>query len=99
MKNIYKIDWTEEASSNLDEIIRYLENRWTAKEVSAFLIRLRNLIKTIQKTPLAFPLSKSLKIRRAVLSKQTTLYYNVSGDIITIISLFDNRKNPNKKDY
>lgn len=99
MKNTFKIVWSDEALINLNEIISYIEFRWTDKEITAFLISLKSLIHTIQHKPTAFPLSKNFQIRRAVLSKQTTLYYSVTKDFITIISLFDNRKNPIKKDY
>jgi plasmid stabilization system protein ParE len=99
MKNTFKIVWANEAITNLNEIISYLDLRWTDKEINAFIISLKSLIKTIHQNPVAFPLSKNLKIRRAVLSKQTTLYYSLKKDTITIISLFDNRQNPDKKDY
>ena len=32
----YKIFWSEEALSNLEEILDYLNERWTEKEINRF---------------------------------------------------------------
>lgn len=35
-----KVVWTNEANEGLDEIIEYLEQHWTEKEISKFFIRM-----------------------------------------------------------
>ena len=39
---------------------------------------------------------KSNGLRKSVLSRQTTIYYRIVDYEIHIITLFDNRQNPNK---
>lgn len=36
MKNTYKLIWSDEALNNLKEILDYLEQRWTNREIKRF---------------------------------------------------------------
>ncbi|MBN2681091.1 MAG: type II toxin-antitoxin system RelE/ParE family toxin [Bacteroidales bacterium] len=96
MKNISKLIWSEEAINNLKEILDYLESKWTERELRNFAKKLERQIDIIKSQPLSYPKSKNKNIRRAVMTKQTTVYYGITKDSIRIVSLFDNRKNPKK---
>ncbi len=66
MKNTYKFVWSEEAISNLQGIIHYLEYRWTEREIRNFTRLLDKKLKLIQSNPQLFPkseISNELKIR------------------------------------
>ncbi|MBA6154398.1 type II toxin-antitoxin system RelE/ParE family toxin [Gelidibacter maritimus] len=98
MKSGYKILWTDHAISELKETIEYLENNWTEKEISKFVAKLDHTIELISKMPEIFPESfKKKNIRKAVVEKHNNLYYRINKNSIEIVSLFSNRKNPNKK--
>jgi len=93
----YKILWTEEAINNLESILDYLANRWTQREVDNFKVRLSNVIGLIQQNPKLFPISQyNSRLRKAVLSRQTTIFYEVSGQIIYLVYLFNNRQDIEK---
>ena len=95
MKTYYKVDWTDESIKNLDSIIEYLTIRWTDREIRNFYKLLEKTIELISRNPLIFPASELKKnVRRTLLSKQTTIYYEIKKNRIIILSLFDNRKNP-----
>jgi plasmid stabilization system protein ParE len=95
MKSGYKIDWTVEALNNLDDIIDYLTNRWTDLEIGNFYKLLDKRLELLSKSPHAFPDSEvKANVKRSVLSKQTTIYFEIKTNSIVILSLFDNRKNP-----
>lgn len=97
MKNIYKLIWSDEAVNNLRDIIDYLENRWTKREIKKFAQLLDKQLKLIKENPLLFAESdKSNGLRKSVISKQTTIFYRIIGFEIRIVTLFDNRQNPNK---
>lgn len=96
MKNISKIIWSVEALKDLKEIFDYLELKWTEREMKSFARKLGRQIEIIKSQPLIYPQSRKKNIRRAVISRQTTLYYELSTDEIRIVSLFDNRKDPKK---
>jgi plasmid stabilization system protein ParE len=91
------IEWTSEAERNLNAIFDYLETTWSKREISNFAKKLESNLQLISSLPTAFPYySKEKNIRRCVLSPQTTIYYSevpIENKIV-IITLFDNRQNP-----
>ena len=87
----FKILWTVEAINNLDNILDYLNSRWSERETNSFKKRLSKLINLIKQNPNLFPISQfNPRLRKAVLSKQTTVFYEVSGQIIYLVYLFNN---------
>ncbi|HEX9825950.1 MAG TPA: type II toxin-antitoxin system RelE/ParE family toxin [Flavobacteriaceae bacterium] len=98
MKSGYKILWTDHAISELEETIEYLKNNWTEKELRKFSAKLDHTIELISKSPEIFSDSYEKKgIRKAVVEKNNNLYYRIIENSIEIVSLFSNRKNPDKK--
>ncbi len=93
----YKIFWTKEAVFNLEEILQYLEKRWTVKEANNFRQKLKKILDVIQQTPTIFPISRfNSDLRYAVVFKQTVLFYQINRERIEIIYLFVSWKNPDK---
>ncbi len=97
MKSTYKVIWSDEALKNLKGIIIYLENFWTEREIQKFSQLLDKQLKRIEKNPFLFADgAKSNGLRKSVLSKQTTIYYRINQYEIHIVTLFDNRQNPDR---
>jgi len=97
MKNIYKIIWTDEAVRGLKRTIKQIEIKWSQKEISNFSKLLDKQLEIIQKNPGIFPFSNKAKgVRKCVLSKQTSNYYQVETDSIYLLSVFDNNQDPGK---
>ncbi len=97
MKSGLMIEWTFHAQAELNAIYDYLERNWTEREIKRFSKRLDENLAVIAKFPFVFPTSeKNKSVRRCVVSKQTSLYYLVEAKKIIILSLFDNRQNPDK---
>ena len=97
MGSTYKLIWSDEALQNLKGIIKYLEKRWTNREIKRFARLLDHHLNLIRDNPRLFPKSDLFEgFRRAVISKQVSLYYRVDNQTVLIISVFDNRQNPRK---
>lgn len=97
MGSEYKLFWTEEAILNLESILNYLSSESSEKEVSQFRKMLSRQISLIQKFPLIFPASDfNLRLRKAVLSKQTIIFYEIKEQFIYIVYLFNTFQNPEK---
>ena len=97
MKNTYKLVWSDEALINLKGIIDYLEERWTDREIKKFAQLLDKQLDLIKENPYLFAESHHSKgLRKSVLSKQTTIFYSIIDYEVRIVSLFDNRQNPNR---
>lgn len=83
------------ANQDARAVVEYLETHWSRKIVQRFLWQLREEQQRIAKNPELNPASsKDKNIRRAVLNKQLTIYYRIESDCIRILTLWDNRRNP-----
>ncbi len=93
----YKIQWSDRAVSDFKNIIAYLNNNWSDKEVRSFVGKLDKRLNLIAINPRLFPRTKmKANIRRSVLTKQTVIYYKYTVDAVQIIALFDTRQDPGK---
>lgn len=95
MASKFKLFWTDEAIRNLENILDYLSQKWTEKEVLNFKKSLSAQITLIERFPTIFPLSTyNLRLRKAVLSKQTIIFYEIKDHSIYIVYLFSTMQNP-----
>lgn len=97
MKSGYKLLWSDKAVLDLQNIIDYLKYKWTDKEVRNFVRRLDKRLDLILINPKLFPKTgKRKNIRRSVLTRHTTIYYETTDNLIQVVTLFDSRQNPKK---
>ena len=88
-----KIIWSDESLKNLDEILSYLNREWSQTETNAFIANLFKFIDLISSNPELFPRSDfNPSLRRAVMSKQTSIFYKAESGVIHLVSIFNNRK-------
>jgi plasmid stabilization system protein ParE len=100
MKNTFKIIWSEEAIKDFREIILYIETNFSEKEVKNFAKKFDRQITLIKTHPQAFPASNKRKtIRRTVVARLTSIYFVCDGEFIKLVSIFDNRKNPQRINF
>ncbi len=97
----FKIRWSEEAEESFDDVIQYLENKWTDKEIRNFVQKANKVIRQIQDSPYQFKGSTVESVRKALVNKHVSLFYNVNekDNIIILYSFWDNRKDPNKLQF
>jgi plasmid stabilization system protein ParE len=92
MGSEFQIRWTDEAIHNIETIIDFIKLKWTEKEVNEFKRKLIRQIEIIQQFPTLFPISPDVpRLRKAVVSKQTSLFYEVKDMNINIIYIFNTR--------
>lgn len=90
---VYELRWSEEAVINLEDTINYIKNRWTEKEVNNFKKKLRKQLALIVKNPFMFPSTElRANLRKAVLSRQTSIFYEVSEQTIFLVYLHLNKQ-------
>lgn len=97
-----KVLWTPTARVTYLEILEYLAESWSAKEVLKFNSKVEKTISRIQKNPGLFvALTQNRNIRKGFIVKQISLVYKVVAekDEIHLISFWDNRRNPNDLKY
>ncbi|MCX6277957.1 MAG: type II toxin-antitoxin system RelE/ParE family toxin [Bacteroidetes bacterium] len=93
MDSDFEIYWSNESIDNLESIFEYLSTNWSQKEVNNFKRKLAKQLDLIVSNPKLFPVSEyNPRLRKAVLSKQTTIFYELSGQRIYLVYLFNNKK-------
>lgn len=97
MESGYKILWTDHALSELEQIVGYLEENWSERELKKFSRILDRTIELISDNPKLFPISETnKKVHRAVVTKHNTLYYQINKQTVELLSLFSNAQSPDK---
>jgi len=94
-----EIIWNRTARNNLRNIIIYLNSEWGESVTEDFVVRVDELVDTLSVQPEIGRIEESTKkpIRRAFITKHSTLFYTIGAKSITLVSIFDNRQNPKKK--
>lgn len=93
----FVIHYTKRANADAIVIKNYLLYNFTHREVDHFYDLLETFERATKPFPELYPLvNNSKKIRRAVLSKQLSVFYRVSKNRISINSILDNRMDPSK---
>ena len=91
-----KIVLSKRASKKIANLLDYLEDEWSIKVRDNFLKKLDKSIKQIQEFPESCIETDYIKgLRMLVVTKQTSLFYRFDNKTIKIVTIFDNRMNPN----
>lgn len=90
---ILPIFWTKEALETFDLVVEQIHIKWNEKETGKFIYKTQNLLNFISKQPYIFKASEiGNSVRKAVLSKQTSLFYRVEDKQIVLLYFWDNRQ-------
>lgn len=76
---VYEIVWTGKAVKSFADNMQYLEENWTEKEMTSFVVAVEKKIAALSKHPdIGKPRNKKYpNIRHIVLHKRVTLIYRV----------------------
>lgn len=70
---------------------------WSLKVKTNFIKRLDDYLQIIKQEPESFPESEKVSgLRRCVITKQISIYYEFNDKEIRILSFFDTRQDPDK---
>jgi len=87
-----EVVWTNNALLTASAIKKYLQLKFSEKEVAFFFSLLKTFEKAIVLFPELYPVSKrKSKIRRAVLSKNLSVFYRRNNNRMEILAALDNR--------
>lgn len=88
---------SKRASVKLEELLDYLEKKWSEKVKIEFIEKLDKSISQIRLYPESAEKSAIKKgLHRCVVTKQTTIYYRFDPKTIWIVAFFDTRMNPER---
>jgi plasmid stabilization system protein ParE len=97
MASGFKIRWTDHALSELSNTVKHLENNWTEDELVQFAHAVDHTVEIISRHPEIFPVSnKKMKVRKAMVDQNNTVFYRIVKDTIQILSVFGTKQDPSK---
>lgn len=84
------------AEQKLLDLLNFLESHWVLRVKNRFIDKFKKSIDVISKFPLSSVEVEEFKgVRKCLVTKQTSFYYRIYNGEIEIITVFDNRQNPN----
>lgn len=95
MASEIKVLWSDEAIESLESILSYLKNNWPNTVSNSFKDKLTSTVDLLKEFP-TLGINSGLKkgIRKFVMSKHVSIFYEVVSNTIIIHYLFDNRQKP-----
>ncbi|HEY9195142.1 MAG TPA: hypothetical protein VIM77_02715 [Mucilaginibacter sp.] len=88
--------WSPVAEITYYQVLEYLDENWTIKEIEAFIKRTDEVISHIRNNPMLYPYSKVSDTYKCVVVKQVSLFYRVRLNAIELLMFWDNRLDPAK---
>ncbi len=90
-----KVVLSVKASQQLINIFDYLEQTFSPATRKKFQTRIDRYIAAIKLLPLGFPESTIFPgCRKCVATRQTSIIYKVHDNVIEIVAILDNRRQP-----
>jgi plasmid stabilization system protein ParE len=88
-----EVRWTEEAEYTFDCIFSFIVLRWGDKAALKFKDKTKRTILNISQQPLIFPECGVDNVRKGVITKQSSVFYEVTTHI-SLVYFWDNRQDP-----
>jgi len=89
----HQIFWTSAAKKSYEEVIEFLTQNWSQKEVNQFILRTEEVLILMSNNPNIYP-EVGPDLHRCILSKHNSLFFKIDDNKITILACWDNRKDP-----
>ena len=90
-----KVVWSENAETTFDSIVLYIEAKFGVPSAKKFIVKVDSVIHSISKQPYIYKISSfNNKVRKAVISKQCSLFYEINKETIQLSYFWDNRQEP-----
>ncbi|MDZ7718983.1 MAG: type II toxin-antitoxin system RelE/ParE family toxin [Balneolaceae bacterium] len=92
-----KVFFSPLAEYKLTKLLFYLEDEWGKSSKEKFLKELEAKVNQISSQPKSTPLAEDFdKVHWCVVTPQSSFYYRVLKQEIEVITITDNRQNPDK---
>jgi plasmid stabilization system protein ParE len=86
--------WADDAIETFNSIVLFIENKWSIKDAEKFVRHSDKIIDLIAEQPYMYKASLNNNVRQAIITKQTSMFYEVHHEFITILFFWDNRQEP-----
>jgi hypothetical protein len=92
--------WTETASFEYEQNIDYLLKRWTEKEALRFIEKVESILYDLKKEIIDYPLTEKGNVRKCVVAKQITLFYEIdTSNNLVLLSFWNNYQDTERLEF
>ncbi len=92
-----EIIWSPLSVSDIENIIEYLSETWNEQVINEFLDEVDSCLQHIALYPRLYPvINKKLKVRKCVVTKHNSIFYQEKKSTIQLLRIFDTRQDPEK---
>jgi plasmid stabilization system protein ParE len=96
----YEVIFSDELFEKLNVIIYYLENNWSKEVAETFLRTFYRRVDNLAYNPKAgIKTLKNPSVRKFVITKHNTLYYEIHENRIELLTIFFNVQNPKRNKF
>ncbi len=92
-----EVIWSPRSESTFYNILDYLKEYWSEKEIEYFILSTETVINYIAEHPHMFRKTNKRNVREALVTPQNLLVYKIYPEKIVLISFYDTRQSPRKK--
>lgn len=90
-----KVVWSENAETTFDVIVLYIEAKFGVISAKKFIAKVDSVIHSISNQPYIYKSSNfNNKVRKATITKQCSLFYEINKETIQLSYFWDNRQEP-----
>ena len=91
-----KVIWTPNAELSFANELEFISKKWTSREVFNFIDLVDDFVRKLEQGTIIGKVSNSTNIHSFVISKQTTLYFDVleNSKTIYLLLFWNNKQNP-----
>ncbi|HEX8529631.1 MAG TPA: type II toxin-antitoxin system RelE/ParE family toxin [Cytophagales bacterium] len=88
-----EIIWLASARNRYRAIVEYLQTEWSEKAAEEFIEKVNDKLEVLRLFPQIGSESEQKKgLRKLILSPHNTLVYRIKGDVIILLTIYDNRQ-------
>ncbi len=88
--------WSPKAKRSYYQILEFLEQNWTQREIEIFINRTEEVLAHIITNPHIYPYSITSNTFKSVIVTQVSLFYRVNNNQIELLIFWSNKQNPSK---
>lgn len=91
-----EVIWSKHAKHSFSDELEFILLKWSLKEVENFITLVETHIEKLKSGTIEGQVSRKTKIRRLVISKQTTLFFelNKEANRIELLLFWNNKRDP-----